>query len=91
MGPTHTDRQRRLPGVQPRRTVVITEDGAEFQSHLDGSRHHLSPESAVDIQARLGSDIAMVLDECLAYPGDADEAAESMQRSVRWAQPCRSA
>jgi queuine tRNA-ribosyltransferase len=68
---------------------VITEDGAEFQSHLDGSRHHLTPERAVDIQARLGSDIAMVLDECLAYPATHDAAAESMQRSVRWAWRCR--
>jgi queuine tRNA-ribosyltransferase len=67
----------------------ITEDGAEFQSHLDGSSHHLSPESAVDIQSRLGSDVAMVLDECLAYPATRDAAAESMQRSVRWAQRCR--
>jgi queuine tRNA-ribosyltransferase len=68
---------------------VLTEDGAEFQSHLDGSRHHLTPERAVDIQARLGSDIAMVLDECLAYPSTRDAAAESMQRSVRWAARCR--
>jgi queuine tRNA-ribosyltransferase len=68
---------------------TISEDGAEFQSHLDGSRHHLSPESAVDIQARLGSDVAMVLDECLAYPATRDEAAESMQRSLRGAQRCR--
>jgi queuine tRNA-ribosyltransferase len=67
----------------------ITEDGAEFQSHIDGSRRHLTPESSVDIQARLGSDIAMVLDECLAYPATRDQAAESMQRSVRWAARCR--
>jgi len=67
----------------------ITEDGAEFQSHLDGSRHLLTPERAVDIQARLGSDIAMVLDECLAYPATRDAAASSMQRSVRWAARCR--
>jgi queuine tRNA-ribosyltransferase len=68
---------------------VITEEGAEFQSHLDGSRHHLTPERAVDIQARLGSDIAMVLDECLAYPSTREATAESMQRSVRWAARCR--
>ena len=68
----------------------ITEDGAEFQSHLDGSKRHLTPESAVDIQTRLGSDIAMVLDECLAYPATREEAAVSMQRSVRWAGRCRS-
>jgi queuine tRNA-ribosyltransferase len=67
----------------------ITENGAEFQSHLDGSRHLLTPEVAVDIQARLGSDVAMVLDECLAYPATRDEAANSMQRSVRWATRCR--
>jgi queuine tRNA-ribosyltransferase len=67
----------------------ITEDGAEFRSHLDGSPHLLTPEGAVDIQARLGSDIAMVLDECLAYPASRDEAAVSMERSLRWAQRCR--
>jgi queuine tRNA-ribosyltransferase len=68
----------------------ITEEGAEFRSHLDGSAHLLTPESAVDIQARLGSDIAMVLDECLAYPASHDEAALSARRSVRWALRCRS-
>src|SRR5690242_5321043 len=60
----------------------ITEEGAEFQSHLDGARHLLTPERAVDIQSRLGSDIAMVLDECLAYPATHEAAAASMQRSV---------
>ena len=69
---------------------TITEDGAEFRSHLDGSPHLLTPERAVDIQARLGSDIAMVLDECLAYPASRDEAARSTERSVRWARRCRS-
>jgi queuine tRNA-ribosyltransferase len=68
---------------------VIREEGAEFQSHLDGSRHLLTPERAVDIQARLGSDIAMVLDECLAYPATEQVAAASMQRSARWAERCR--
>ena len=68
---------------------VIREEGAEFQSHLDGSRHVLTAERAVDIQARLGSDIAMVLDECLSYPATRDEAAASMQRSARWARRCR--
>jgi queuine tRNA-ribosyltransferase len=67
----------------------IREEGAEFQSHLDGSRHMLSPERATDIQANLGSDIAMVLDECLAYPATHEAAAASMQRSVRWAARCR--
>jgi queuine tRNA-ribosyltransferase len=67
----------------------IDEQGAEFRSHLDGSLHRLSPEGAVDIQARLGSDIAMVLDECLAYPASREETARSMERSVRWAERCR--
>ena len=47
---------------------VMTEDGIRFRSHLDGSEHLLTPEGATDIQARLGPDIAMVLDECLAQP-----------------------
>ena len=68
---------------------VITEQGAEFQSHLDGSRHQFTPERTVDIQARLGSDIAMAFDECLAFPATREAAAESMQRSVRWAARCR--
>jgi queuine tRNA-ribosyltransferase len=68
---------------------VISEDGAEFQSHLDGARHVLTPERAVDIQARLGSDIAMTFDECLAYPATREQAAASMERSVRWARRCR--
>ena len=68
---------------------VITEDGADFRSHLDGTRHLLTPERATDIQARLGSDISMVLDECLAFPATHDAAANSMRRSVRWAERAR--
>ena len=67
----------------------IAEEGAEFRSHLDGSPHLLTPERATDIQARLGSDIAMVLDECLAFPATHEDAARSMERSVRWARRCR--
>jgi queuine tRNA-ribosyltransferase len=67
----------------------ITEEGAEFRSHLDGTLHLLTPERAVDIQARLGSDIAMTFDECLAYPADKTAAAASMRLSVRWARRCR--
>ena len=68
---------------------VIREDGAEFQSHIDGARHLLTPERATDIQARLGSDVAMVFDECLAFPATHEAAAASMERSVRWAARCR--
>src|SRR5215470_3463153 len=63
----------------------IDEEGAHFKSHLDGSSHLLTPEKAVDIQAQLGSDIAMVLDECLAYPADVEAARASMERTLRWA------
>src|SRR5712691_8559466 len=68
---------------------VISENGAEFRSHLDGSLHLLTPERCVDVQARLGSDIAMVLDECLTYPATREAAAASMERSVRWARRSR--
>ena len=63
----------------------VDEDGAHFRSHLDGSPHLLTPEKAADIQANLGSDIAMVLDECLAHPADEAAARASMERTLRWA------
>ena len=68
---------------------TIGEDGARFSSHLDGSSHLLTPEKATDIQAQLGSDIAMVLDECLAYPVEIGEARLSMERTLRWAERAR--
>jgi queuine tRNA-ribosyltransferase len=68
---------------------TISEEGARFRSHLDGSAHLLTPEKATDIQAQLGSDIAMVLDECLAYPSTIDAARESMLRTLRWARRAR--
>jgi queuine tRNA-ribosyltransferase len=63
----------------------IEEAGVVFQSHLDGSRHLLSPEVATAIQIQLASDIAMVFDECNSYPISYTYARESMERSVRWA------
>jgi len=68
---------------------TIDEKGARFRSHLDGSAYVLTPEGAVDIQGRLGSDIAMVLDECVAHPCDALPAADAMQRTLRWARRAR--
>ena len=68
---------------------TIDEEGAKFSSHLDGSSHLLTPERATDIQAQLGSDIAMVLDECLAYPAEHGEARLSMERTLRWAERAR--
>jgi queuine tRNA-ribosyltransferase len=63
----------------------IDETGAHFRSHLDGSPHLLTPEKAADIQANLGSDISMVLDECLAHPSEHAAARASMERTLRWA------
>ena len=63
----------------------ISEDGVLFQSHLDGSPHMFTPESTVDVQLALGSDICMVLDECLGYPATREAAKVSTDRTVRWA------
>ena len=64
---------------------TIDEVGVSFRSHLDGRLLRLTPESATDIQARLGADIAMVFDECTSYPVSEDQARDSMERTVRWA------
>ncbi len=64
----------------------IEEKGVTFRSHLDGSAHELSPESAITIQTQLGVDVMMSFDECLQYPATEDEARLSMERTVRWAQ-----
>ena len=63
----------------------INEDGVRFQSHLDGSTHVLTPEKVIEIQQALGSDLSMVLDECIPYPATWDYARTSTQRTVRWA------
>jgi queuine tRNA-ribosyltransferase len=67
----------------------VTEAGVHFKSHLDGSARFLSPESAVDIQAALGSDIAMAFDECLAYPAGREAVAASVSLTARWAARAR--
>ncbi|MDD9951843.1 MAG: tRNA guanosine(34) transglycosylase Tgt [Zetaproteobacteria bacterium] len=69
----------------------LSEEGAHFCSHLDGSKFLLSPEDAVNIQETLGTDIHMVLDECTPYPASEQEARRSMERSIRWAKRCRDA
>jgi queuine tRNA-ribosyltransferase len=69
----------------------LSEEGAQFQSHLNGSRHLLTPEKAVEIQAALGSDIAMVLDECVPYPATYDYALSSQELTTRWARRARAA
>jgi queuine tRNA-ribosyltransferase len=67
----------------------ITEHGVAFQNHVDGTRAFISPEIAMEIQTALGSDIAMVLDECVPYPCEYDYAAKSAELTSRWAKRCR--
>ena len=69
---------------------TIAEEGVTFQSHIDGSRHFLSPESTVEIQEALGSDIMMCLDECIPYPAARKEAEAALGRTARWAARCKS-
>lgn len=67
----------------------ITEEGVQFQNHLDGNKMLLSPELSMEIQAKLGSDIAMLFDECPPYPCDKDYAANSLGLTSRWAKRCK--
>ncbi|WP_026475751.1 tRNA guanosine(34) transglycosylase Tgt [Alkaliphilus transvaalensis] len=69
----------------------ITEEGVEFRSHLDGSKHFISPEKAVEIQTALGSDIMMAFDECPPYPADKEYVKKSLERTTRWAKRCKEA
>lgn len=66
----------------------ITEDGYHFQSHIDGSKHLLTPEKAVEVQITIGSDIMMCLDQCIPYPADRDLAEAALQRTTAWAKRC---
>jgi queuine tRNA-ribosyltransferase len=71
---------------------TVSEEAVSFQSHIDGSRHQLSPERAIEIQADLlGADIVMQLDECVAHPVDAARAGEAVGRSARWGERCKAA
>lgn len=67
----------------------ISEEGVDFQSHIDGSRHMLSPEKAIQIQAALDSDIAMCLDECIPYPAEFERAEKALSLTTRWALRCK--
>jgi queuine tRNA-ribosyltransferase len=67
----------------------VTDEGVHFQSHIDGSKHFLTPELAVKIQEQLGSDIAMCFDECVPYPCSEKESANAVDRTVDWAKRCR--
>ena len=67
----------------------MSEEGVAFQSHLDGSRHMLTPERAVEIQCLLGSNIVMQLDECIELPAEPQRARDAMELSLRWAARCQ--
>jgi queuine tRNA-ribosyltransferase len=67
----------------------ITDEGVHFQNHVDGTPAFISPEVAMEIQATLGSDIAMVLDECPPWPCAYDYAARSLEMTIRWARRCK--
>lgn len=69
----------------------LNEDGVTFQSHIDGSKHHLSPERSMEIQDLLGSDIQMQFDECVRLPCAAGESERAMRLSLRWAERSRKA
>lgn len=67
----------------------ISDEGVEFSSHLDGTKYFLTPERSVEIQHQLGSDITMVLDECVQFPASYEQAKEAMERSNIWAHRCK--
>jgi len=67
----------------------ITEEGIGFQSHLDGAKVFLGPSEVVRIQANLGSDIAMVIDECPPWPCSKEDCAKAVERTTRWAARCK--
>jgi len=71
------------------KTRKVEEEGVLFQSHIDGSRHMISPETATEVQMMLGSDIAMCFDECTSYPVTREYALQSLERTIRWSGRCK--
>lgn len=69
----------------------ITDEGAEFASHIDGTKYMLTPEYSMEIQHKLGSDITMIFDECIAYPASEEDARKAMIRSLAWARRSKNA
>ena len=70
---------------------TITEEGVEFRSHLDGSKHLFTPEKVMEIEEDLGADIIMALDECVEHGASYDYTKQSMERTTRWAARCKEA
>jgi queuine tRNA-ribosyltransferase len=83
--------RRRLPAADedPLEAVRVDEDGADFRSHLDGSRHRFTPESNMALQRRLGADVVFVLDECTPFHVPREYTEAAMERNLRWAARCR--
>jgi queuine tRNA-ribosyltransferase len=79
-------RRGQMPGKQS--VLEISEEGVRFRSYMDGSEHTLSPERSMEVQAALGSDIALVFDECTPYHADRDYTARSTERTHRWLDRC---
>lgn len=71
------------------KTRKITEEGVRFRSHIDGSKHFISPEKSMEIQNDLGSDIMMAFDECVPYPASYEYTEDSMKRTLRWLKRCK--
>ena len=69
----------------------ISEEGVTFQSHIDGTRHLLTPEKAVEIQTCLGSDVIMCLDNCIQYPAEREHTRKALEITTRWAERCKAA
>lgn len=69
----------------------ISEEGVEFKSHLDGSKHFFTPEFVMEIEESLGADIMMAFDECIPYPCEKDYARKSIERTIRWLKRCKKA
>ncbi|MDR1944072.1 MAG: tRNA guanosine(34) transglycosylase Tgt [Synergistaceae bacterium] len=67
----------------------VTDDGVEFRSHIDGSAHFMTPELSIDVQQKLGSDIAMCFDECVKLPATEETSRAALERTIKWAGRCR--
>lgn len=83
-GAVGSETEDNLDQLRHTKLAKITEQGVEFQSHVDGQKHFMTPELSIAVQQALGSDIMMVFDDCTPYPATLEEARRSMERSLRW-------